>query len=82
MDLGRCLRARPGRRPMDLDPRLLRYFIAVAEERHFSRAAARLHISQPPLSYAIRQLEDNVGARLLARTSRHVELTAAGQVLY
>ncbi|NMU91628.1 LysR family transcriptional regulator [Achromobacter ruhlandii] len=67
---------------MDLDPRLLRYFIAVAEERHFSRAAARLHISQPPLSYAIRQLEDNVGARLLARTSRHVELTAAGQVLY
>ncbi|KAG1533137.1 hypothetical protein G6F50_015970 [Rhizopus delemar] len=67
---------------MDLDPRLLRYFIAVAEERHFSRAATRLHISQPPLSYAIRQLEDNVGARLLARTSRHVELTDAGQVLY
>ncbi|MGE8659501.1 MAG: LysR family transcriptional regulator [Achromobacter sp.] len=67
---------------MDLDPRLLRYFIAVAEERHFSRAAARLHISQPPLSYAIRQLEDNVGARLLARTSRQVALTAAGQVLY
>lgn len=67
---------------MDLDPRLLRYFIAVAEERHFSRAAARLHISQPPLSYAIRQLEENVGARLLARTSRHVDLTDAGQVLY
>jgi DNA-binding transcriptional LysR family regulator len=67
---------------MDLDPRLLRYFIAVAEERHFSRAATRLHISQPPLSYAIRQLEDNVGARLLTRTSRHVELTDAGQVLY
>ena len=67
---------------MDLDPRLLRYFIAVAEERHFSRAAARLHISQPPLSYAIRQLEENVGARLLARTSRHVQLTDAGQVLY
>ena len=67
---------------MDLDPRLLRYFITVAEERHFSRAAARLHISQPPLSYAIRQLEENVGARLLARTSRHVELTDAGQVLY
>lgn len=67
---------------MDLDPRLLRYFITVAEERHFGRAAARLHISQPPLSYAIRQLEENVGARLLARTSRHVELTDAGQVLY
>jgi DNA-binding transcriptional LysR family regulator len=61
---------------MDLDPRLLRYFIAVAEERHFSRAATRLH------SYAICQLEDNVGARLLTRTSRHVELTDAGQVLY
>ncbi|WP_343738913.1 LysR family transcriptional regulator, partial [Achromobacter sp.] len=67
---------------MDLEPRLLRYFIAVAEERHFSRAAARLHISQPPLSYAIRQLEENIGARLLARTSRHVELTDAGQALY
>lgn len=67
---------------MDLDPRLLRYFIAVAEERHFSRAAVRLHISQPPLSYAIRQLEESVGARLLNRSSRHVELTDAGQVLY
>lgn len=67
---------------MDLEPRLLRYFIAVAEERHFSRAAKRLHISQPPLSYAIRQLEEGVGARLLDRTSRHVALTDAGQVLY
>jgi len=67
---------------MDLEPRLLRYFIAVAEERHFSRAAQRLHISQPPLSYAIRQLEELVGARLLARTSRYVALTEAGQVLY
>lgn len=67
---------------MDLEPRLLRYFIAVAEERHFGRAAARLHISQPPLSYAIRQLEQGVGARLLERTSRQVALTEAGKVLY
>lgn len=61
--------------------RHLRYFIAVAEERNFSRAAERLHMAQSPLSAAIRQLEQEIGAELLDRSSRGVSPTPAGEVL-
>jgi DNA-binding transcriptional LysR family regulator len=66
---------------MTPDLRELRYFVGVAEELSFTRAARRLHVSQPSLSVAMRQLEARLGVTLLNRTTRRVTLTPAGETL-
>lgn len=65
-----------------MDIKQLQYFIAVSEQMNFSKAAERLHISQPSLSNAIKKLEHEIGSPLLDRNTRNLQLTEAGEVLF
>ena len=65
-----------------MELRHLRYFVAVARERNFTRAAEVLHIAQPPLSRQIQQLEDELGIGLIERGSRPLRLSEAGRLFY
>src|SRR5688572_4790800 len=64
-----------------IELRHLRYFLAVAEANHFTRAATKLHVTQPTLSHQIRQLEGQLGLQLFDRVGRRVKMTAAGELL-